>query len=120
MTSPKERLPAELRQLPMWTQSGRAPRQEQASLDKDLDTMSREELLHTAHAMRQDIRAHQQASGHRLCWYWPELWRHLPENAQAMPEVPPRDEFLRRCVEYHQSLEEQCPTNGPSETTQKI
>lgn len=54
----EQRPPAEERQLPMWSASGRAPSQsgEPRDPDADLDAMSHEELLLAARAMRQAIR----------------------------------------------------------------
>ena len=53
------------------------------------------------------IRAHRDSTGHDLCWYHPALWGLLPEKQDPLPTVPTWPEFLRGCVRYRQSLDEQ-------------
>ena len=52
------------------------------------------------------IRKDRDASGHDLCWYRPELWELLPDGANTTKYIPPREEFLHKCSEYHTSLVE--------------
>jgi hypothetical protein len=78
-------------------------------VDEDLDRMSREELIAEAKRLRQGIRAHRDSSGHELCWHHPTLWGLLPERQDPLPVVPEWPEFLRGCIRYRQSLDEQLP-----------
>jgi hypothetical protein len=81
-------------------------------MDEDLDRMSREQLIAEARKLRQGIRVHRDSSGHDLCWHHPELWGLLPERQDPLPTVPEWPEFLRGCIHYRQSLDEQLP-NAP-------
>jgi hypothetical protein len=79
------------------------------AMDTDLDTMSREELIREVRRLRDGIRAHRDASGHDLCWHHPALWGLLPERTDPLPAVPSWPQFLRGCIRYRQSLDEQLP-----------
>ena len=83
----------------------------------DLDNMSREQLVVEVKRLRQGIREHRDSSGHALCWHHPKLWALLPEPADPLPTVPEWPQFLRGCIRYRQSLDEQLPhaprTNAP-------
>jgi len=76
-------------------------------MDSDLDGMSREQLVAEVVRLRNAIRAHRDSSGHALCWYHPDLWGLLPEQSTARPVVPEWPVFLRGCIRYRQSLDEQ-------------
>ncbi len=78
-------------------------------MDEDLAAMTREELLNEVKKLRQAIREHRDCSGHDLCWHHPALWRLLPERTDPLPVVPEWPEFMRGCVRYRQSLDEQAP-----------
>jgi hypothetical protein len=78
-------------------------------VDEDLDTKSREDLIAEVKRLRDGIRAHRDSSGHALCWHHPDLWGLLPETTDPQPTVPSWPEFLRGCVRYRQSLDEQLP-----------
>jgi hypothetical protein len=78
-------------------------------MDDDLDRLSREELIAEVKRLRAGIRAHRDSTGHELCWHHPALWGLLPERTDAMPTVPTWPEFLRGCLQYRQSLDEQAP-----------
>lgn len=78
-------------------------------MDTDLDTMSRDELIREVRRLRDGIRAHRDASGHDLCWHHPALWALLPERTDPLPAVPSWPQFLRGCIRYRQSLDEQLP-----------
>ncbi|MBC7989565.1 MAG: hypothetical protein H7Y19_08300 [Luteimonas sp.] len=78
-------------------------------MDADLDTLSREELIAELVRLRNAVRAHRDSSGHALCWHHPALWNLLPEQEQAAPIVPEWPVFLRGCLRYRQSLDEQLP-----------
>lgn len=74
-------------------------------MDEDLQSMTRDELLATARALRQAIRTHRDGSGHDLCWHHPDLWDLLPEKTRPSVAVPPWPKFMRGCVAYRQSLD---------------
>jgi hypothetical protein len=79
-------------------------------IDSDLDVMSREELISEIKKLRGGIRAHRDSSGHsghELCWHHPALWGLLPERTDPLPTVPSWPQFLRGCIRYRQSLDEQ-------------
>jgi hypothetical protein len=78
-------------------------------MDDDLDTMSRAQLIAEAKKLRAGIRKHRDSAGHDLCWHHPELWGLLPDRTDPLPAVPIWPEFLRGCVRYRQSLDEQLP-----------
>lgn len=78
-------------------------------MDEDLDRMSREQLIAEAKKLRQGIREHRDSTGQELCWHHPALWGLLPEKHDPLPTVPEWPEFLRGCIRYRQSLDEQLP-----------
>jgi hypothetical protein len=78
-------------------------------MDDDLESLSREELLAEAKRLRKGIRIHRDSSGHDLCWHHPELWSLLPEKSLPEVAVPPWPQFLRGCVKYRESLDQQLP-----------
>jgi hypothetical protein len=76
-------------------------------MDDDLDMMDREALVAEVRKLRAAIREHRDASGHDLCWHHPAMWALLPEKTDPAIAVPPWPKFLRGCVRYRQSLDEQ-------------
>ena len=78
-------------------------------MDEDLDRLSREELIAEVKRLRAGIRAHRDASGQELCWHHPDLWNLLPERVDPKLTVPEWPQFLRGCIRYRQSLDEQAP-----------
>ena len=60
-------------------------------MDHDLEAMTREQLTAEVRRLRAGIRAHRDGTGH------------------ALPTVPTWPEFLRGCLRYRQSLDEQLP-----------
>ncbi len=78
-------------------------------MDDDVDSMSREQLAAEVRRLRAGIRAHRDSSGHQLCWHHPGLWGLLPNSTDPLPTVPTWPEFLRGCIRYRQSLDEQLP-----------
>lgn len=78
-------------------------------MDDDVERMSREELIAEVKRLRGGIRAHRDSTGHELCWHHPALWGLLPEPTDPMPTVPEWPEFMRGCIRYRQSLDEQLP-----------
>jgi hypothetical protein len=81
-------------------------------MDADLDTLSREQLIIELKRLRRAIREHRDSTGHDLCWHHPALWSLLPEKMVPAVEVPAWPQFLRGCIRYRQSLDEQAP-NAP-------
>jgi hypothetical protein len=79
-------------------------------MDEDLERMSREELIAETKKLRQGIRKHRDSTGHELCWHQPALWGLLPEQNDPIPVVPDWPQFLRGCIRYRQSLDEQLPS----------
>lgn len=78
-------------------------------MDEDLLTMAREQLIEEVRKLRAGIREHRDSSGQELCWHHPALWGLLPERTDPLPTVPTWPEFLRGCLRYRQSLDEQLP-----------
>jgi hypothetical protein len=78
-------------------------------IDEDLEGMPREELISEIRRLRAGIRKHRDASSHELCWHHPALWGLLPEKTDPVPRVPDWPQFLRGCIHYRQSLDEQAP-----------
>ena len=76
-------------------------------MDADLEGMSREELVAEVKKLRQGIRKHRDSTGHELCWHHPALWSLLPEQSDPLPVVPDWPQFLRGCIRYRESLDEQ-------------
>jgi hypothetical protein len=78
-------------------------------MDEDLEKMTREDLVAEVKRLRQGIRNHRDSTGHELCWHHPALWGLLPEKTDPIPTVPAWPEFIRGCVRYRQTLDEQAP-----------
>jgi hypothetical protein len=78
-------------------------------MDEDLAGMSREQLIGEIQKLRRGIRAHRDSTGQELCWHHPALWNLLPEKQGPQLTVPDWPEFMRGCVRYRQSLDEQAP-----------
>ena len=76
-------------------------------MDEDLSELSREQLLLEVLKLRNAIRGHRDSSGHDLCWHHPALWALLPEKVNPSISVPEWPQFMRGCVRYRQSLDEQ-------------
>ena len=85
-------------------------------MDEDLDSLSRDQLIAEARRLRDGIRKHRDSSGQELCWHHPALWGLLPERTDPVPEVPTWPVFLRGCLRYRQSLDEQLPDAPRVET----
>lgn len=81
-------------------------------MDDDLQNLSREQLVDEVRKLRAGIREHRDSSGHDLCWHHPDLWSLLPEKTDPVPAVPDWPDFLRGCLRYRQSLDEQPPDAG--------
>jgi hypothetical protein len=78
-------------------------------MDEDLQTMDRGALIAEVKKLRNAIRTHRDATGHDLCWHHPSMWELLPEKVKPSIAVPPWPKFLRGCIRYRQSLDQQAP-----------
>ena len=78
-------------------------------MDEDLADLSREALIDEVRKLRAAIRAHRDSSGHALCWHHPDMWALLPEKTDPQPTVPEWPQFMRGCIRYRQSLDDQLP-----------
>ena len=78
-------------------------------MDDDLASMGRDELVAEVRKLRAGIRKHRDSTGHELCWHHPDLWELLPERTEPAIAVPPWPKFMRGCIRYRQSLEDQAP-----------
>lgn len=78
-------------------------------MDTDLAAMTRDQLVAEVRRLREGIRGHRDSTGHGLCWHHPALWSLLPESSDPLPVVPEWPQFLRGCIRYRQSLDEQLP-----------
>ena len=78
-------------------------------MDEDLSSLSREQLVSEVRRLRNGIRKHRDSTLNELCWHHPELWGLLPEKSDPLPAVPEWPQFLRGCVRYRESLDEQLP-----------
>ena len=78
-------------------------------MDRDLEGFSREELIAEVKLLRNGIRKHRDSTGQGLCWHHPQLWGLLPEHTDALPDVPEWPQFMRGCVRYRESLDEEIP-----------
>ena len=78
-------------------------------MDSDLERMDRDQLVAEVKRLRTAIREHRDSSGMDLCWFHPRLWGLLPEAVAPEIAVPDWPQFLRGCVRYRQSLDEQRP-----------
>ena len=87
-------------------------------MDEDLHSLTREQLINEVRRLRAGIRTHRDSTGHALCWHHPELWALLPDKIEPAVKVPHWPQFMRGCVRYRQSLDEQLPhaprTSGES------
>ena len=76
-------------------------------MDEDLAQLDRDALIAEVRRLRAGIREHRDSSGHELCWHHPKLWGLLPEKSDPLPEVPEWPQFLRGCLKYRESLDQQ-------------
>jgi hypothetical protein len=81
-------------------------------MDEDLDAMTREQLKESLKGIRGAVRAHRDSKGHNLCWFWPEMWKWLPEHVIPSPEVPDACEFMEQCAAFRRSLNKQAEVMG--------
>jgi hypothetical protein len=81
-------------------------------MDEDLVNLDRDALVAEIKRLRAGIREHRDSTGHELCWHHPKLCGLLPEKTDPLPAVPAWPQFLRGCLRYRESLDEQLP-NAP-------
>jgi hypothetical protein len=78
-------------------------------MDSDLENMTREQLVREIQKLRDGIRAHRDTTKHELCWHHPDMWGLLPEKTDPVPVVPDWPQFMRGCIRYRESLDQQAP-----------
>ncbi|MEP6564815.1 MAG: hypothetical protein ABJB10_06715 [Mesorhizobium sp.] len=78
-------------------------------MDDDLENLDRDALIAEVKKLRAGIRGHRDTTGHDLCWHHPDLWSLLPEKTEPAIAVPPWEKFMRGCIRYRQSPDEQAP-----------
>lgn len=78
-------------------------------IDADLTARSRDELLAEVRRLRAAIRTHRDSTQNGLCWHHPQLWNLLPEASSIAIRVASWPQFLRGCIAYRTSLDDQLP-----------
>ena len=78
-------------------------------MDEELYQMSKERLIEEVKKLRAGIREHRDSTGQNLCWHHPKLWSLLPEKTDPKISVPDWSDFIKGCIQYRQSLDEQNP-----------
>jgi hypothetical protein len=78
-------------------------------MDNDLETFDHAALVAEVKRLRAGIRKHRDSTGHALCWHHPDLWALLPEPTPPAIAVPEWPQFMRGCIRYRQSLDQQAP-----------
>lgn len=78
-------------------------------MDEELRLMNKDQLIEEIKKLRMGIREHRDSTGHNLCWHHPKLWSLLPEKTNAKISVPEWSKFMKGCIQYRQSLDEQNP-----------
>lgn len=81
----------------------------EVDIDSDLADLDAPALQAEVRRLRAAIRTHRDSSGHDLCWHHPALWDLLPEPGHPDVAVPPWPAFMRGCIRYRASLDEQLP-----------
>jgi len=76
-------------------------------MDEDLQQMSKDQLIEEVKKLRAGIRQHRDSTGQDLCWHHPKLWGLLPEKTDPKISVPEWPEFMKGCIRYRLSLDEQ-------------
>lgn len=78
-------------------------------MDDDLFALSKDGLMEEVKKLRKGIREHRDQTGHGLCWHRPNLWALLLEKANPEILVPVWPEFMKGCIKYRSSLDQQKP-----------
>jgi hypothetical protein len=81
--------------------------------DDDLRQFTMEQLIEEVIKLRNGIREHRDSSGQQLCWHHPKLWNLLPEKTNPKIEVPDWPEFMKGCIRYRKSLDNQALNPEP-------
>ena len=81
-------------------------------MDEDIFQMSKEQLIAEIKRLRSGIREHRDSTGQGLCWHHPKLWGLLPEKTDPKILIPDWPEFMKGCVRYRQSLDENIPESS--------
>ena len=76
-------------------------------MDEDLQQLSKDQLIEEVKKLRAGIREHRDSTGRELCWHHPKLWSLLPEKIDPKTLVPEWPEFMKGCIRYRLSLDEQ-------------
>ena len=76
-------------------------------MDNDLNLLDRGALIAEVKRLRAAIRKHRDSSEHELCWHHPDLWDLLPEKVMPDIAVPEWPQFMRGCIRYRQSLDQE-------------
>jgi hypothetical protein len=76
-------------------------------MDEELNLMTKEQLIAEVIKLRTGIREHRDSTGQDLCWHHPKLWSLLPEKTDPKIAVPEWPAFMKGCIRYRQSLDEQ-------------
>jgi hypothetical protein len=78
-------------------------------MDEELASMSKDQLIEEVKKLRNGIREHRDSTGQKLCWHHPKLWGLLPEKTDPKIAVPEWPQFMRGCIQYRKSLDDQNP-----------
>jgi hypothetical protein len=76
-------------------------------MDNDLNLLDRDALIAEVKRLRAAIRKHRDSTEHELCWHHPDLWDLLPEKVMPDIAVPEWPQFMRGCIRYRQSLDQE-------------
>lgn len=76
-------------------------------MDEDLQQMTKDQLIEEVKKLRAGIREHRDSTGQDLCWHHPKLWSLLLEKIDPKIAVPEWPEFMKGCIRYRLSLEEE-------------
>lgn len=76
-------------------------------MDNDLNLLDRDALIAEVKRLRAAIRKHRDSTEHDLCWHRPDLWDLLPEKLMPDIAVPEWPQFMRGCIRYRQSLDQE-------------
>jgi hypothetical protein len=76
-------------------------------MDEELRQMNKDQLIEEIKKLRTAIREHRDSTGQDLCWHHPKLWALLPEKTDPNISVPPWPEFMKGCIQYRKSLDDQ-------------
>lgn len=76
-------------------------------MDDDLNLLDRDALIAEVKRLRAAIRKHRDSTEHDLCWHHPDLWDLLPEKVIPDIAVPEWPQFMRGCIRYRQSLDQE-------------